>query len=166
MLFGKVQVWKSSFKPKLLHLFTVLVRMLFGIVPRSPTQPKWKSPTSARRRRSSPTAPLCVRSPVRTWERPQPVCPPPVTTVSLGVSVRPDTYGTGKTACQDWSVRVTMAASRTRRGKSTIRSVTNGELGVWWVGGLGEGMDGENHLWWVGGFGKEWIGRIICVHEQ
>lgn len=138
MLFGKVQVWKSSFKPKLLYLFTVLVRMLFGIVPRSPTQPKWKSPTSARRRRSSPTAPLCVRSPVRTWERPQPVCPPPVTTVSLGVSVRPDTYGTGKTACQDWSVHVTMAASRTRRGKSTIRSVTNGELGVWCVGGLGK----------------------------
>lgn len=114
-----------------LFLLTVLVRMLFGIVPKSPTQPKWKSRTSAKKRRSSPTALLCVHSLVRTSERPLPVCLPLEMTVYLDVFVRPDTFGTGKTACRDWSVHVTMAASHTRRGRSTIRSVTNGE---WWGG--------------------------------
>ena len=37
--------------------------------------------------------------------------------------------GMGKTACRDWSVPVTMAASRTRRGRSTTRSVMNGKGG-------------------------------------
>lgn len=131
-----------------LFLLTVLVRTLFGIVPKSPTQPKWKSRTSAKKRRSSPTALLCVHSLVRTSERPLPVCLPPEMTVYLDVFVRPDTFGTGKTACRDWSVHVTMAASHTRRGRSTIRSVTNGE---WWGGGGVKGMDGENHLCVCGG---------------
>lgn len=70
--------------------------------------------------------------------------------------------GMGKTACRDWSVPVTMAASRTRRGRSTTRSVMNGKGGGGeWRGEVG-GRGDEGYFFRVEGergSGRFGVGR-------
>lgn len=106
----------------------------YGTVPKSPTQPRLRFPTYVQRGRCSPIVPPSVQSPVKTSELRPLAYPQRPTTAPPGVFVRRAMCGMGKTACRDWSVPVTMAASRTRRGRSTTRSVMNGK-----GGGTGEG---------------------------